>query len=132
MSEQTIAVTLGEREFEVERLRIRADATWREKAKPVVDPIAELVMASKLDQPTPQQMVRLAFTSNLFVDPLAVLECVLDYSPALAAEREWIEENAYVEEALAALLALFFGMMASSPAKPSGAAPKPSETTSTS
>ncbi len=130
MNAQTITVTLGEREFEVERLRIRADAAWREKARPIIDPVAELVMASRLENPTPKQMVRLAFTSNLFVEPMAVLECVLDYSPALQAEREWIEANAYAEEALAALLALFFGVMGAS--RPPGAAQKQPETTSTS
>jgi hypothetical protein len=49
MNAQTITVTLGEREFVVERLRIRADAAWREKARPIIDPVAELVMASRLE-----------------------------------------------------------------------------------
>lgn len=119
---QTITVVLGGRAFAAPQLPIRADAKWREVARPLVEPIAEMAMASGLANPTPDRLVKLAFASALFVDPLATLNAVLAYAPTLEAEREWIEEHAYAQEALAALLALFFGMGAPL-STPTGAAP---------
>lgn len=121
-----ITITLGGKTFEVRQLTIKADAVWREKAKPVIEPVAELAIAAGNVRPTPDQLTRLAFTSSLFVDPQATLDLVLAYDPALEAQREWIEGNAYSEEALQALLALFFGM---SPLMKSGSGQKAAETT---
>jgi hypothetical protein len=109
---QTITVVLGGRDFTVRQLPIRRDAAWRESVKPLVDPIAEMTMAAGLANPTPDKMVRLAFASALFVEPMTVLAAVCDYAPELAAERTWLEENAFADEALQALLTLFFGMRA--------------------
>lgn len=106
----TITIVLGGRSFVVQRLTIRADATWRETVKPIVEPISEIAMAAQLSSPTPEKMARLAMTTSLFIDPLATLNAVLAYSPTLEAEREWIEDHAYADEALVALLGLFFGM----------------------
>lgn len=121
-----IVITLGGKAFDVRQLTIKADAAWREKAKPVIEPVAELAIAAGHVKPTPDQLTRLAFTSSLFVNPQATLDLVLAYDPALEAQREWIEENAYSEEALQALLALFFGM---SPLTKNGSATRPAETT---
>lgn len=107
---QTITVRLGGRDFAVRQLPIRRDAAWRESVKAIVDPIADMTMAAGVANPTPDRMVKLAFTSALFVEPMTVLAAVCDYAPELAAEREWMEENAYADEALEALLTLFFGM----------------------
>lgn len=126
---RTISIVLGGRTFEAPQLTIRADAKWREIAKPLVEPIAEMAMASGLANPTPDRLVKLAFTSALFVDPLATLNAVIGYATTLEAEREWIEEHAYAEEALAALLALFFGMGAPM-SMPTGAAHPPQPTMS--
>jgi hypothetical protein len=124
---RTIPVVLGGRTFDVALLPIRADATWRKTVKPMIDPIAELAVASGAGSPTPDKLTRLAFASSLFVDPGAVLDALLAYSPELTAESDWIEENAYADEALQALLSLFFGM---APVKAAtGAAPKPPATT---
>jgi hypothetical protein len=124
---RTIPVALGGRTFDVALLAIRADATWRKTVKPMIDPIAELAVASGAGSPTPDTLTRLAFTSSLFVDPGAVLDALLSYSPELTAESDWIENNVYADEALQALLTLFFGMAPSKPA--SGAAPTPPMTT---
>lgn len=121
-----IDIVLGGRTFAVGQLPIRADAAWRTKVKAIVEPISELAMASGVSAPTPERLVRLAFTSALIVDPGAVLDAVLEYAPSLADEREWIGEHAYADEALQALLALFFGMTATA----NGSAPKPPVTTS--
>lgn len=124
---RTIPVILGARTFDVVQLPIRADAIWRKSVKGLIDPIAELAIASGAGSPTPDKLTRLAFASSLFVDPGVVLDALLAYSPELTAESEWIENNAYAEEALQALLTLFFGM---TPAKSvSGAAPTPPPTT---
>jgi hypothetical protein len=86
-------------------------------------------MAAGIDKPSPERLVKLAFTSALFVDSMAVLNAVLAYAPDAATEREWIEENAYADEALGALLSLFFGMAATPKPSENGAAPKVQPTT---
>lgn len=126
---QTITVALGGREFVVRQLPIRRDAAWRESVRPMVDPIADMAMAAGLVSPTPDKLVKLAFTSALFIEPLTVLAAVCDYAPELASEREWLEENAYADEAMEALLTLFFGMRPIQPAA-NGAARKAQTTTS--
>lgn len=113
---QTITVMLGGREFVVRQLPIRRDAAWRESVRPMVDPIADMAMAAGLANPTPDKLVKLAFTSALFVEPMTVLAAVCDYATELASERKWLEENAYADEALEALLTLFFGMRPIQPA----------------
>jgi len=85
-----------------------------------------MYMAAGLSNPTPDRLVKFAFTSALFVDPLAVLNAVFGYAPKVADDREWIEMHAYSEEALNALMTLFFGMKGMS--QPTGAAPQPQET----
>ena len=113
---QTMTVRLGGREFVVRQLPIRRDAAWRESVKPLIDPIADMAMAAGIANPTPDRLVKLAFTSALFMEPMTVLAAVCDYAPELAAERDWLEENAYADEALEALLTLFFGMRSIQPA----------------
>ncbi len=112
---QIMTVRLGGREFTVRQLPIRRDAAWRESVKPLIDPIADMAMAAGIANPTPDRLVKLAFTSALFMEPLTVLAAVCDYAPELAAERDWMEENAYADEALEALLTLFFGMRSIQP-----------------
>ena len=132
MTTRDIAIVFGGRTFTVQQLAIRADAEWRKTARPIVEPISELTMAAGIANPTPEKVARLVFTSQLLVDPLAVLNAVLAYSPALDEQREWIEQHAYPDEALTALLALFFGMAPQPKMVANGAAPTPAPTTSTS
>ena len=129
MTTRDIAIVLGGRTFNVQQLPIRADAEWRKTARPIVDPIGEMAMVAGIANPTPEKMTRLVFTSQLLVDPEAVLNAVLAYSPALEEQREWIELHAYSDEALTALLALFFGMAPQPKMVANGAAPTPAPTT---
>ncbi len=129
MTTRDIAILLGGRSFNVQQLPIRADAEWRKTSRPIVEPISELAMASGIANPTPEKLARLVFTSQLLVDPLAVLNAVLAYSPALDEEREWIEQHAYPDEALTALMALFFGMAPQPKMVVNGAAPTPAPMT---
>ena len=124
-----ISIVLGGKTFAVRQLPIRADADWRKTARPIVEPIGELAMTAGIANPTPEKMMRLAFTSQLFIDPAAVLNAVLAYSPELDAQREWIETNAYSDEALAALLSLFFGAAPQPKTAANGAVPTPAPTT---
>lgn len=120
-----IEIKLGGRTFVVSQLAIRADANWRDSVRDMIEPLSELAISSGLNAPTPERLTRLAFTSSLFIDPGRMLDAILAYSPDLRAEQKWIEENAYAEDALTALLTLFFGAMPMA----SGAAPRPAATT---
>lgn len=126
-----ITIQLGGRDFTVAQLPIRPDAEWRKGVKEIIEPISELMISSQIATPTPDRMVRLAFGSALIIDPQAVLDALLLYSPALEAEREWIEQNAYSDEALTALLSLFFGMTPAATAPANGSPAKPPATIST-
>lgn len=125
-----IEIQLGEKVFRVAQLRIREEVRWRELARPLVEPIGELVVASGMSNPTPERMTKLAFTSSLFSDPLLTLEAICAYSPALTAEREWIEEHAYSDELVLALLLLFFAGTSPRMTSPISGAPLGSATTS--
>lgn len=116
---RTITVVLGRRPIEVPQLAIDDEVAWREKAKPLVEPLGEMVMAAGVAHPTPERMVKLAFASGLFMDLRAVFETVLAYSPVLEEASAWIGANAYSDEIMEALVTLFFGVTSSKP----GAAP---------
>ncbi len=105
-----LAIMLGGRQFMVPQRTIRADAEWRRIVQPLVEPLAEMAMAAGVSAPTPDRLVKLAFGSALLIEPDAVLDAVLEYSPTLSDEAEWIGDHAYSDEALTALLTLFFGM----------------------
>ena len=121
-----IEIVLGGRTFQVAQLPIRADAKWRDSVRDLIDPIADMAIASNLATPTPDKLVKLAFGSALIVDPGRVLDALLAYSAELRAEQQWIEENAYADEALTALMLLFFGTTSMA----NGSPEKPLETTS--
>lgn len=123
-----IVIKLGDRDFTVAQLPIRPDGEWRKSVREIVEPLSELMISSQISTPTPDRMVRLAFSSALIIDPQAVLDALLLYSPALEAEREWIEQNAYSDEALTALLTLFFGMTPAATAPTNGSLAKPPAT----
>lgn len=114
--------------FTVRQLPIVADAHWRKKVQPLVEPLAEMAIAAGVSNPMPERLVKLAFTSALFIDPIALLDAICNYAPEIDGEREWVETHAYTDEALAALLSLFFGMTGTP--HPNGEAPKVQPTTS--
>lgn len=129
MTTRDISIVLGGRTFNVQQLPIRADAEWRKTARPLVEPIADMATSAGIANPTPERMMRLVFTAQLLVDPEAVLNAVLAYCPALDEQRDWIEAHAYADEALTALLALFFGVAPQPKMAANGAAPTPAPTT---
>lgn len=107
---RTIEITLGDRVFAVPQQTIGAEVAWRRTVQPMVEPLGEMVMAAGVANPTPDRMVKFAFTSALFVDAGATLDALCSYSSMLAAQRGWIEEHAYSDEVLLAVLTLFFGV----------------------
>lgn len=128
---RTIAIELGGRVFAVPQQTIGAEVAWRRKVQPLVEPLGEMVMAAGAT-PTPERMVKLAFTSALFVDAGAVLDAVCGYSVMLDEQRGWIEEYAYSDEVLTALLSLFFGWTPSNRVATPATSGAPAATTSTS
>lgn len=112
---RTIKIVLGGQTFDVPQLPIDDEVAWRELAKPLVEPLGEMVIAAGIANPTPERMVKLAFTSGLFMDLRAVLNTVLAYSPVLADARAWIGANAYSDELTEVLVSLFFGVTSSRP-----------------
>jgi hypothetical protein len=114
-TERTITIELGSQSFEVRQLPIRADAEWRVKAKPLVEPIIEVAIKTGVALPTPDRLAKLAVVNAILYEPLALLDLIMEYAPALEEHRQWIEENAYSDELLAALFVCF---LAQTPAPP--------------
>jgi hypothetical protein len=100
------AVNLGGQEFVIEALPMGAARRWRAKfGQPLETILGVLQNAPHINLQDAQNLSSLIQqvgglvlgSTDLLVDAL------FDYAPALAAEREWIEENADDSEALAAL-----------------------------
>jgi hypothetical protein len=114
-----ITVTLGSKPYTVIALPIAASKAWREA---LAGPFGEI--ADALTQANTVEVHRFADIAVLVRQMSGVLlgsvdkmlDLLFSYSPALAAERQWIEENAYDEEALHAFaevlkLAFPFGVL---------------------
>jgi hypothetical protein len=118
MPERTIAIELGSRSYTVRQLPIRADADWRKLARPLVEPIIEVAIQSGVTMPTPERLARLALINSILYEPGQLLDLVFAYAPALEDDRDWIEDNAYTDELMAALFTCF---LAAAPAPPAPA-----------
>jgi hypothetical protein len=105
-------VNLAGREYTIESLKFRAERAWRKKYDV---PIASLIGAisnvkelssKQFDKPTDLLKevgtVLLTHANDLMKalldSPDIIFEAVCDYSPALAADKDFIEENAYQDE----------------------------------
>lgn len=103
-------VVLGGREYTIVTPPIRASKAWRESlARPFGSLTAALETAGSVELDVRQLtdiagMVR-NFSGVLIGSIDTMLELLFQYSPVLAQDREWIEENAYDEEALEAFTA---------------------------
>ncbi len=128
---RTVDVELGGRTFTVRQLPIRKDAEWRAKAKPIVEPVVEIAMQQGVTMPTADRLAKLALVNAMLYEPMQMLELIVAYAPdELGSEQQWIEDNAYPDEIMTAVFALF---LATGP-KPqptsalNGAQPQPSRT----
>lgn len=107
-------VTLGGRTYRVERMPIRPTEAWRQQLRAQLAPIADaLELAHAIQGDDVQQALNslsvpdvagvMQRSMNLVLGSITtVLELLYAYSPALADDRERIEETAYDDEAIAA------------------------------
>ncbi len=129
-TDRTISIELGGRAFTVRQLPIRADAEWREKAKPMVEPVMEIAMQTGVAIPTPDRLAKLAVVNAMLFEPLQMLDVIVAYAPEqLEPERQWIEDNAYSDEIMGAVFTLFLATGTSKPTLANlGAQLEPSKT----
>ena len=102
----TATVTLGGRQFEIQRPNIKRSREWREQFGQPVRTIANILQHAEEIEINQVSDVAglLQQVGPLLLGSVDILiEAVFAYSDTLAAERPWIEENADDEEALAAL-----------------------------
>lgn len=115
---KSISVDLAGRSYTIESLKFRAERAWRKKYDV---PIANLIgaianvkelSAKEFDKPgdllKEVGMVLLSHANELMKalldSPDIIFEAICDYSPVLAADREFIEENAYQDEIAAVFI----------------------------
>jgi len=106
---QQTEIVLAGKSYTVERLPVIPHARWAAQHESVCKPVGEMAIALGVRNPTPEAMARLALTSGLLIDLMALLDAVCAYSPVLAADREHIGNHTYMEDMLACLMGFFFG-----------------------
>ena len=127
-----VTIRLGDRAFVVPQLTIRNESKWRRQAGEALSPFWDATALMEFDISNPGDLRKVIDRVGALLDPMAAIEALCSYAPALAAERDWIEENCYSDEVFGALVALFFGQLRQLERLPvtlNGAAPKPSPTT---
>lgn len=103
---RTKILTLAGQEYTVEMLPMRQNKEWRDKLTMPVDKIVSLLMnAQDIEINTGADIIGLvAVVKDVLLGGMdLLLDALFDYSPALAADRERIENEAYDDEAIEAL-----------------------------
>jgi len=101
-----VTVTLGGTDFEIQRANIKRSREWRQKfGEPLQVIIGVLQQADNIQIDSMAGAAGLLEqVGSLLLNSVDLLiEALFDYSPALQAEREWIEDNATDLEAMNAL-----------------------------
>jgi hypothetical protein len=104
MSKQ-VTVNLGGREYVISALPIKQSKAWREQlAVPFGTLASALTSANTVEVNQFADIASLvrSMSGVLLGSVDMLLELMFSYSPDLESDREWIEENAFDEEALAA------------------------------
>ena len=104
---RTVIVTIAEKKYTVEEMRSRANEAWRKRLQePFGALVAQLEGAADTDVSSPRAIATLVqdTAGALLRSPDTLRELLLEYSPALAAERERILEEAYDSELLDAFV----------------------------
>lgn len=104
---QQITVKLGERQYTIDKLPIRQSKHWRQS---LAEPFGEI--SQTLESASIVEVDQLGDIAGLVRRASGVLlgsvdkmlDLLFAYSSALNADREYIEENAYDDEALAAFV----------------------------
>jgi hypothetical protein len=98
---ETVRVTLGEREYEIVPLPIKANRAWRrELGQPLQQLMGILAEADELKLDSPADLVRILeiAQASLLGAPDLIFEAVCRYCPAINHDRELIEEAAFEAE----------------------------------
>lgn len=107
---QRVTVTIASREYEIEERLSLANAEWR---KSLVDQygtfIHDLLRASETKVSTPEGMAQLSNLVGELVTRLGgsiedLRDRVIDYSPVLQRDRDYLVENGYDSEFLGAFM----------------------------
>lgn len=115
---KSITVNLAGHTFTIESLKFKAERAWRKKYDlPVANLIGAIatvkeVSSTEFDKPTDllKQIggILLSHATDLMKalldSPDIIFEAICDYSPVLADNRDFIEENAYQDEIAAVFI----------------------------
>lgn len=116
---KTVAVTLAEREYTIQQLPIKASRVWRgQLAGPFTELVNVLEGAERIELNNAHDIAAVvrSLSGTLIGSIDLVLELLFAYSPELKKDREYIEQHAYDDEAMAAFtevlrLAYPFGIL---------------------
>lgn len=113
---KTATITLGDQDFTINELPTRKNAAWRARLGEVLGPVVEIIEktptiglpqnwgdVSENPGNTTALIGMVRQIADLLVGGLDdVLTLVLEYSPELEKQADWIKDNAYDSEILAA------------------------------
>lgn len=106
-----VTIRLGERAFVVQQLTIRKEANWRRQAEEALAPFWDATALMDFDITRPGDLRKILDRVGALLDPMAAIDALCAYAPALNEQRDWIEESCYADEVFGALVALFFGQL---------------------
>lgn len=104
---KTVRVTIAEREYEIEELRSRANAEWRQRLRePFGALTARLESAGQTDVTKLGDVAQLVkeTAGTLMNAPDLLAELLFAYSPVLAADQERILAESYDSELMSAFI----------------------------
>lgn len=100
---KTTKVTLGGTEYTIEELKAKANAAWRKRLGEQLQGVAELMDSDISDADTLRALAGLVMNRIMpAVDTMR--DMLLDYCPAIRADRKRIEEEAYDSEIMDAFV----------------------------
>lgn len=108
---RTVTITLGGKPYTIGQLPVRKEAAWRAQAQAVLGPFLEAAGSVQMDLNSPADIPIMLAKVSALMDTNAALDAVLAYSPDLQAAQQEIEDSAYGDEVLTALVTLFFGQL---------------------
>lgn len=106
---RTISLTLAERSYEIPMAPIQRAKAWRKQLRAPLNELLALVSANiSVELNSVADLVAMAqqLIPVLMDAPDTILELLLAYAPALKAEQEFLEGNAYDDELVTAFLAV--------------------------
>jgi len=102
-----VKVTLGGRDYEIEPLRYKKSQAWRRQLSEKIDGIANVfstVIELEIDSAEDIALIVTEAKSVLLDSMEDVFDLLMEYSPDLKKDREFIEEQAYDQEIVDAFI----------------------------